>query len=120
MTSLIIKGIDEPISPDASAALKHLETNPSSGPFPSDTANNYYSAIKSTRGRDPTKRSRSGRKKKTLSTLVAEALTVSTNPGSPKMEVEPGHIPPVSSFHHDDDAISTGSSITMPTGKFVL
>ncbi|KAL7514123.1 hypothetical protein ACHAXN_012701 [Cyclotella atomus] len=115
MSSLSIRGIDEPpTSPDEPAYLAYLKSRPSSGPFPSDTANNYYSAIKST---NPNKASTSGsaRKKKTLSTLIAEALTVSTTPRSPKMEEEPGHIPPVTSFQHDDDLLSTGSSVTMPT-----
>jgi hypothetical protein len=117
MSSLSIRGIDEPpTSPDEPAYLAYLKSRPSSGPFPSDTANNYYSAIKST---NPNKASTSGsaRKKKTLSTLIAEALTVSTTPRSPKMEEEPGHIPPVTSFQHDDDLLSTGSSVTMPTGE---
>lgn len=116
MTSLSIKGIDEaPTSPDEPVSLAYLKSRPSSGPFPSDTANNYYSAIKLT---NPKKASSGGaRTKKTLATLVAEALTVSTSPRSPKMEEEPGHIPPVTSFQHEDDVLSTGSSVTMPTGK---
>jgi hypothetical protein len=115
MTSISIKGIDEPpTSLDKSTSLAYLASRPSSGPFPSDTANNYYSAIKFV---DRSKPKTGAREKKTLSTLIAEALTVSTSPRSPKMDEEPGHIPPVTSFQHDEDALSAGSSITTPTGE---
>ena len=115
MTSISIEGIDEPpISPNDPAS--HLSAP---GPFPSSTANNYYSAIKS-KNRHEQKQSK--RKKKTLSTLVAEALSVATSPRSPKENMtrdqEPEHIPPVTSFQHDADAFSTGSSMTAPTGKW--
>lgn len=119
MASVSIRGIDEPpISPSDLASMTHLDTLATSGPFPSRTANNYYSAIKSNDRREP---KHSKKKKKTLSTLVAEALSVSTSPRSPKekmvQEQEPGLIPPVTSFQHDSDAFSTGSSVTTPTGK---
>lgn len=74
--------------------------------------------------------------------MIADALTV---PASPRQKTEdmtlslftslrpspqektqdmtlsshddPGHIPPVSSFYHDEDVLTPGSSVTIPDGK---
>lgn len=42
---------------------------------------------------------------------------MSMSPRSPKMEEEPEHIPPVSSFQHDD-ALTTCSSVTTPSCEY--
>jgi len=146
MTS-IVSNIDTPLSMSpntTSTSGGDLNPSASSVIFPSNTANNYYSAIKLTKGSKAKPKEVTYKKKKTLATVIAEALSVVASPKSPSPksprekdiktrpivtspkspaevtddEDEPGHIPPVTSFQHNEiDAFSAASSLTAPTVK---
>lgn len=134
------------MSPNATSASEDdPKPSASSVIFPSNTANNYYSALRFTKGSKAKSKEVTYRKKKTLATVISEALSVVASPKSPSPkspldksinvepflippkstvhateedEDEPGHIPPVTSFQHNEvDAFSMASSLTAPTGE---
>ena len=131
-----------------------LIPNATTGPFPSQAANNYYLAIQAKYARydeddddDSVEKreeeavryvSRGTRaakqQPKSVAQLVAEALEVATAPRSPAakqleeqemLDAEAAarkgaamSLLPVTSFSHEDDGVSTASSLTTPDGKF--